>query len=41
MGTWYEWKRRDFQSKYYYGHHRVEEEKEGQDEAGQKVYERS
>jgi hypothetical protein len=40
MGMWYEWKGRDFQNKYYYGHHRVEEEKEGQDEAGQKAYEK-
>ncbi|KAH0821079.1 hypothetical protein GEV33_001711 [Tenebrio molitor] len=37
MGMLYEWKGRDFQNKYYYGHHRVEEEKESQDEAGQKA----
>jgi hypothetical protein len=39
MGMLYEWKGRDFQNKYYYGHHRVGEEREDQDEAGQMAYE--
>jgi hypothetical protein len=30
----------DFQNKYDYGHHRVEKEREDQDEAGQKAYEK-
>jgi hypothetical protein len=35
-----EWKRRNFQNKYY-GHHRTGEEREDKDEAGQKAHEKN